>query len=129
LETGGKARRLAHDTRVPRIVPRIVPRVVAVDRIADNYHAGGNPNARPELSVWFEWDHCISDYQGTADRPLGIVFVSARIAEIDQCPVARMSSDETLEPGDDFDDGATIGGHQIAQVFGVEARGQRCRFR
>jgi hypothetical protein len=38
-----------------------------------------------------------------------------------------MLCDETLEPDDDFGNGAMIGGNQIAQVFRIEARGQCSR--
>jgi hypothetical protein len=46
----------------------------------------------------------------------------ARIAEIDQHAVAHVFCDKAIEPGDDLGDGAVIGGDNLAQIFGVEAR-------
>src|SRR5947209_2616558 len=97
------------------------PRTVAVDRIADNDDAGRNAGACPEVFVAFEAAHRVTDYQGTADRALGIVFVSARIAEIDQCPVTQLLRDEPLELAGNCGDSALIGGNQFAQVLGIEA--------
>jgi hypothetical protein len=47
-----------------------------------------------------------------------------RIAEIDQDAVAHVLGDETIEPGDDLGDGAVIGGDDLAQILGIEARGE-----
>ena len=50
-----------------------------------------------------------------------------RIAEIDQHPVAHVFGDKAVEPGDHLGDGAVIGGDDLAQILGIEPRGERGR--
>src|SRR6267378_3794399 len=64
-----------------------------------------------------ETSYAVCCLKKETDRPLSIVFSGARIAKIDQYPVARMFCDETLEPRDDFGNGVMIDGSQVSQVF------------
>ena len=67
------------------------------------------------------------DAQPRPDRPLGIVLMRLRVAEIDQHAVAHVFGDKAVELGDDFGDGAVIRGDDLAQILGIEPRRQRGR--
>ena len=62
------------------------------------------------------------DAQPGPDRPLGIVLMRLRVAEIDQHAVAHVLGDKAVEPGDDLGDGAVIGADDLAQILGIEPR-------
>ena len=47
-----------------------------------------------------------------------------RVAEIDQNAVAHVPGDEAAGSGDDFGDGAVIRGDNLAQILGIEPRGE-----
>jgi hypothetical protein len=49
------------------------------------------------------------------------------IAEIGQHPVAHVFRDKPVEPSDDLGDGTMVRADDVAQIFGVETRGQGCR--
>ena len=53
--------------------------------------------------------------------------MGSRVAEIDQDTVAHVLGDKAIESGDDSGDRAVIGGDDLAQILGVEPRGQRGR--
>jgi hypothetical protein len=53
--------------------------------------------------------------------------MGSRVAEIDQDTVAHVLGDKAIEPGDHFGDGAVIGGDDLAQILGIELRGERGR--
>jgi hypothetical protein len=53
-----------------------------------------------------------------SNRPLGIVLMRSRIAEIDRHAVAHVLGDEAIEPGDPLGDGAVIGRDDLAQILG-----------
>ena len=57
-----------------------------------------------KLFVQLEVRYSVDHGQGASRRSFGIVFAGARIAEIDQDPVAHISRDKTLEPFLDFGD-------------------------
>ena len=62
-----------------------------------------------------------------ADRPLGIVLVGRRPAEIGQDAVAQELRDVALVPRQLRRDRALVGGHDLARVLGIEAGGERGR--
>ena len=64
----------------------------------------------------------VDDAQPRPDRPLGIVLMRPRVAEIDQDAVAHVLGDKAVEPGNDLGDGLVISGDDLAKIFGVEAR-------
>ena len=65
--------------------------------------------------------------QTGADRPLGVVFMCPGISEIGQHAVAHVFRDESIEPCNDLGDGTMVGANDVAQILGVETRGQGCR--
>jgi hypothetical protein len=50
--------------------------------------------------------------------------VRLRVAEIDQCTVAHVPGNEAIELGDDFRDSAVVSGDDLAQILGIESRGE-----
>ena len=64
----------------------------------------------------------LDDLQPGAHRALRIVLVRPGVAEIDQHAVAHEVADMPLESPDDFAAAALIGGDDLVQILGVEAR-------
>jgi hypothetical protein len=60
--------------------------------------------------------------QPSAYRPLGIVLVGLRIAEIDQNAVAHVLRHEAVETARRLSDAFLIGRNNLTQVFRVHAR-------
>ena len=71
------------------------------------------------------------DRESGPHRALGVVVLRRRIAEIGQNAFtdvfAHGLADEAVEPGDDFGDNAAKCGDDLAQIFGIEPRGERRR--
>ena len=69
----------------------------------------------------------IDKRQPGSDRPLGIVLVRLRVAEVDEHAVAHVLGDEAVEAGHGLGDAAVIRSDHLAQVLGIEPRRQRRR--
>ena len=65
--------------------------------------------------------------QPGAHRPLRIVLMRPRIAEIDQHAVAHVLGDEAVEAADRIGHGAVVVPDQLAQILRVKPRRQRRR--
>ena len=81
-------------------------------------------NGAPRRGV--EPGHRLDQRQPGPHRPLGIVLVGPRIAEIGEHPVAHVFGDKPAGAFDDRGDAAVIGADHRAQVLGIEPRRQ-CR--
>ena len=115
MQPGGEVRRLADD--------RLFLRRAFADQIADDHQPRGDPDARLELDGFdFEATYSVDDAETRPDRPLGIVLMRSRVAKIDQDAVAHVLGDESVEPDDHVGDGTVIGGDDLSQILGVEAR-------
>ena len=120
LQPGGEVRRFADD--------RLLLRRAFADQIADDHQPGGDPDARLQLDGFdIEATDGVDHAQPRPDRPLGIVLMRPRVAEIDQDAVAHVLRDKAVEPPDDFGDGAVISGDDLAQILGIEPRRERGR--
>ena len=62
--------------------------------------------------------------QRGADRPLGVILVRLGIAKIDQYAVAHILGDKTAKAANGVVDTAMVGADDLAQILGIEARGQ-----
>jgi len=98
------------------------------DQIAADHQPGGDPYVnlqlhRPNIEATDRGNRV----QPRPDRPLRVVLMGLRVAEIDQHCVADGLADKAIEAGDDFDDGTVIRGDNLAQIFGIEPRRQRRR--
>ena len=92
LQPGGEVRRLADD--------RLLLRRAFADQIADDHQPGGDPDARLELDGFdIEATDRVDHAQPRPDRPLGIVLMRSRVAEIDQNTVAHVFGDKAIEAG------------------------------
>ena len=120
LQPGGEVRRFADD--------RLLLRRAFADQIADDDQPGGDPDARLELDGFdIEATDSVDHAQPRPDRPLGVVLMRLRVAEIDQDAVAHVLGDKAVELGDDLGDGAVIRGDDLAQILGIEPRRERGR--
>ena len=82
-----------------------------------------HPDSRLQLDGFdIEAADRIDRAQPGPDRPFSIILMCSREAKIDQYAVAHVPGDEAIEPGDDFGDGAVIGGDDLAQILGIEPR-------
>ena len=98
------------------------------DQVADDHQSGGDPDARLELDrLDIEAADRVDGCEPRPHRPLGIILMRLRVAEIDQHAIAHIPGDEAIEPGDDFADGAVIGGDDLAIILRIEAPRQRGR--
>ena len=90
LQPGGEVRRFADD--------RLLLRRAFADQIADDHQPGGDPDARLQLDGFdIEATDSVDDAQPRPDRPLGIVLMRSRVAEIDQNAVAHVLGDKAVE--------------------------------
>jgi len=91
------------------------------DQVADDNQPGGDPDSGLQSDGFdIEAADRVDDPEPRPDRPLGIVLMCLRVAEIDQNPVAHVLGDKAIEPGDDLGDGAVIRGDYLAQILGIE---------
>ena len=92
LQPGGEVRRLADD--------RLLLRRAFADQIADDHQPGGDADAGLQLDGFdIEAADGVDHAQPRPDRPLGIVLMRSRVAEIDQHAVAHVLRDKAVEPG------------------------------
>ncbi len=119
LQPGGEVRGLADH-------PALLRRPSA-DQIADHGEPAGD--AQPHAQIFSRRQSADRlDYrEAGAHRPLGIVLMRLRIAEINEHAVAHVFGDKAGEPPDRFGDATVIGADDLAQVLGIKARRQRRR--
>ena len=121
LQPRGQVRGLADD--------RLLLRGAAAEQVADHDQPGRDADPDPERGAGrrLEIAHRRHELEPGADRPLGIVLLRPRVAEVGQDPVAHVLGDEAAEAFDPRGDAAVVGADQLAQVLGVEAGGERGR--
>ena len=119
LQPGGEVRRLADD-------PALLRGALA-DQIADHGEPGGDAEPHAQILPRRQSADRLDHRQPGAHRPLGIVLMRLRIAEIDQHPVAHVLGDKAVEAADRLGDGAVVGADQLAQILRVKTRRQRRR--
>jgi hypothetical protein len=69
-----------------------------------------------------ESSHGLYDPQPGSHRPLRVVFVRQRVAEIDEQAIAEILSDMALIAGHHLGAGRLIGAHHLAPLLGVQSR-------
>jgi len=120
LQPGGEVWCLAHDRSLLR---RAFP-----DQIADDHQPGGDPDARLQFDgIDMEAADGVDSAQPRPYRPLGVVLMRLRVAEINQNAVAHIPGDEATGSGDDFGSGAVIRGDDLAHILGIQPRGECSR--
>ena len=92
LQPGGEVRGLADD-------PALLRRALA-DQIADHGEPGGDAEPHAQILSRRQSADRLDHRQPGAHRPLGIVLMRLRIAEIDQHPVAHVLGDKAVEAAD-----------------------------
>jgi hypothetical protein len=94
----------------------------------DDHQPGGDPNAGVELDgPNIEATDSGDRAQPRSHRPLGIVLMRPRVAEIGQNALTHVLDNSAIEPGNDVGNGVVIGGDDLAQILGIEARRKRRR--
>ena len=118
LQTCRKVRRLADN--------RLLLSSTRSDQIADYDQPGGNAHAGLQWSAGLQPAHRLDQLQPRPYRPLGVVLVGLRVAEVDQHAVAHVLRYEPAEALHSLGDALLIGGNDLAQVLRVHAR-RECR--
>ena len=119
LQARREVRRLADDAALLRLARS--------DQVADHDQPGGNADAGLQRSVRLEPGHRRDQLQPRPHRPLGVVLMGLRIAEIDQHAVAHIFRHEPAEAAHGLGDAFLIGRNDLAQVLRVHAGGERRR--
>jgi hypothetical protein len=97
------------------------------DQIPDNREPRGETDAHLQQFGGLQWAHCLDHRETRPHRPLGIVLMRLRIAEIDQHPVAHIFGDKAVEAADRLGDGAVVVADQLPQILRVKPRRERRR--
>ena len=120
LQARREVRRLADD--------RLLLRRARADQIADHDQPGRDADAGLQATrAVLSPAHRLDQLQPRPHRPLGVVLMGLRIAEIDQHAVAHVFGHEAAEAAHGLGDAFLIGRNDLAQVLGVHAGGQRRR--
>ncbi len=120
LQPGGQVGRLADHG--------LLLRGTLADQLADHDEAGGDADPAGERRVAGAEPPDRSDNrQPGANRPLGLVLVRHRPAEIGQHAVAHELRDMALEARDLAGDGVLVGAQHRAHLLRVEPLGKRGR--
>ena len=118
LQTRRQVRRLADDAALLRLS--------SSDQVADDNEPRGNADAGLQGSIRLEVGYRRNQLQRRANRPLGVVFMGLRIAEIHQHAIAHVFRHEPAEAANGVGDAFLIGRNDLAQVLRVHAR-RKCR--
>ena len=99
------------------------------DQIADDYQPGGDadPHLQRNAGGGRELRRRLDQGKAGLHSVLGVMLVSLGIAEIGQHPVTHVLGDEPAGLGDEIGTAAVINSDRLAQILGVEARGECCR--
>jgi hypothetical protein len=99
------------------------------DQVADDHQPGGDPDAHLQRcpSRGIEPGHRLDQREPCPHRPLGVMLVGPRIAEIGEHAVAHVLRDETAAAFNDRSAAAVMGGDHRAQILRIEPRRQRRR--
>ena len=119
LQPGGEVRRLADD-------PALLRGALA-DQIADHGEPGGDAEPHAQILSCRQSADRLDHRQPGPHRPLGIVLMRLRIAEIDQHPVAHVFGDKAVEAADRLADRAVVVADQLAQILRVMTGRERGR--
>jgi Cupin superfamily (DUF985) len=77
--------------------------------------------------AWTQPSNRLDQLQPGPHRPLGVVLMRLRVAEIHQHAVAHVLRHEPAEAANGLRDAFLIGRNDLAQVLWVHAGGERCR--
>jgi hypothetical protein len=142
-QPAGQPLRAGRDHHRPRLGQRLQPRrqvgrladntalarFALADQITDHDETGGYPDPRLQRCSCrrVEPAYRLDQRQPGPHRPLGIVLVGARIAEIGKHAVAHVFGDKPAAALNDRGDAAMITADHRAQILGVEPHRQSRR--
>ena len=106
--------RLTHDTALVGFA--------GTDKIAHNDEACGNPDPHPSLPPRRNRHQPRGrhNFQTRANRPLGVVLMCLRVAEVSQYPVAHILGDKAIEAAHHPLNVFVVVADHLAQVFQIE---------
>ena len=104
-----------------------LPQPTRIRHLADDHQSGGNSDPGLQRSVCLQIGDRGHELQRRPHRPLGVVFVSLRIAEKDQYAVAQILRYEAAQVTNRFGDAFPIGRNDFAQILRIHAGGERGR--
>jgi hypothetical protein len=83
-------------------------------------------NAILSLQPDIQSTHGLHNPQTRMHGALGIIFMGARVAKVDEQAIAEILRDVPLKALDDRGGGFLVGAHHLTQVFGVELLAELC---
>ena len=95
--------------------------------IADNDQPGRDADTGLQGNARLQRGHPRDQLQPRANRPLGVILMGLRIAEVDEDTVAHVFRHEAAEAAHRLGDAFLIGRNDLAQVLRVHAGGERRR--
>jgi hypothetical protein len=116
LQSGGEVRGLAD--HAPLLCG------AGADQIANDDEASGDAEPHVQRLLCGEPADRVDDRQPGAGRALGVVLMRLGIAEINEYAIAHILGDKTAKAADGIGDAAMVGADDLAQILGIEARGQ-----
>ena len=119
LQARREVRRLADDAALLRLARS--------DQVADHDQPGRDADTGLQRSAGLQRCHRRDQLQPRPHRPLGVVLMRLRIAEIHQHAVAHVLRHEPAEALHGLGDAFLIGRNDLAQVLRVHAGGERRR--
>ena len=119
LQTCRKVRRLADNA--------VLLRRTRSDQIADYDQPSGNAYTGLQWSTGLQPADRLDQLQPRPYRPLGVILMGLRIAEVHQHAVAHVLRYEPAEALHSLGDALLIGRNDLAQVLRVHARRECCR--
>src|SRR6516225_9472948 len=118
LQSGSEVWRLADN-------PPLLCSTLA-DQVADDGKPGGDAEPHAQILSRRQTADRLDHREAGAHRPLGVVLMRLRIAEIDQDAVAHVLGDKAVQMGDRLGDGVVVVADQLTQIFRV-ITGRECR--
>jgi hypothetical protein len=97
-------------------------RLAGSDEVPDHNHSGRDSETHPQRrwSRGCKLRHRVTEDERSPHSALGVVFVRARIAEINENAVAHVFGDKTAVTLDSRGAAAMIGADDVAQILGIE---------
>ena len=121
LQPGRQVRRVSDDAAFTGIT--------FADQLADDDEAGGDADSQPQVdsALAAELTHRRQQRDRGPHCAFGVIFMGARITEIDRCAVAKPSRDVAVEAYDRGRYRALERTHQVGHIFRLKLRRQRRR--
>jgi hypothetical protein len=98
-------------------------RGACADQVTDDHEAGCEPNADLNGCGRGHLGDALDQGEPGTYRPLGLVLMGLRVAEIDENPIAHILPDKPGEAADRLGDTSVIRGDDLPEIFRIDLGG------